>query len=261
MKILIQPRLSPVLIFCASLLLTVKVAGVWQGVVVVTGAERANAQSAPQQAAPAAPPPKEAPPPGAAQATANPASEPPSGADLEVLQSLSMRRDQLDQRAAELDTREKLLMAAEERIKGRVEDLKKIEASINALIDQQTVKNRDEMAKLVKVYETMKPADAAKIFNNLDKPVLLNVVSMMNTGKVAPILAAMDAGHAKDLTVELATRKVVPDSAPEGLAGAPLASAAKSPMAGAAPPSSAPARAPGLLQPLPPGTVRPGTSG
>lgn len=261
MKIHFQPRLTPVLIFCASLLLTVKVAGVWQGVVIVTGAEQANAQSAPQQAAPAAPPPKEAAPPAAAQTMANAAPEQPSGADLEVLQSLALRRDQLDQRAAELDMREKLLMATEDRIKERVEDLKKIEASIKSMIVQQDDKQAEEMAKLVKVYETMKPKEAATIFDSLDQKVLMSVVSKMATGKLAPVLAAMTPDKAKQLTVLLATRPTVPEI-PEGIVSGPVP--AGKPAAGqptAATQSPQPARAPGLLQPLPPGAARQGTNG
>jgi hypothetical protein len=57
---------------------------------------------------------------------------------------------------------------------------------------------------LVKVYETMKPRDAAAIFNDLGMPVLLAVVGRMKEAKAAAILAAMTPDKARDVTTQLA---------------------------------------------------------
>ena len=55
---------------------------------------------------------------------------------------------------------------------------------------------------LVKVYEAMKPRDAATIFNDLEMPVLLQVVDRMKEAKAAPVLAAMQPDKARDLTAQ-----------------------------------------------------------
>ena len=66
------------------------------------------------------------------------------------------------------------------------------------------------MKSLVKVYENMKPKDAARIFEKLDMPVLLQVVERMKEQKLAAVLAEMDPGKAKSVTIELATQHQLP---------------------------------------------------
>ena len=66
---------------------------------------------------------------------------------------------------------------------------------------------------LVKMYETMKPRDAAAIFNDLDLPVLLPVLDRMKETKAASVLAAMQPERARQVTAELAqlrTRSITP---------------------------------------------------
>jgi flagellar motility protein MotE (MotC chaperone) len=56
------------------------------------------------------------------------------------------------------------------------------------------------------MYETMKPRDAAKIFDRLEVNVLLQVASMMNPRSMSEVLALMTPDRAEQLTVELANR-------------------------------------------------------
>ena len=46
--------------------------------------------------------------------------------------------------------------------------------------------------------------EAATIFNDLEMPVLLQVVDRMKEAKAAPVLAAMQPDKARDLTAKLA---------------------------------------------------------
>ena len=57
---------------------------------------------------------------------------------------------------------------------------------------------------LVKVYETMKPREAAAIFNDLAMPVLISVLDRMKETKAAAVLAAMAPDRARDVTTQLA---------------------------------------------------------
>ncbi len=57
----------------------------------------------------------------------------------------------------------------------------------------------------------MKPKDAASIFNSLDMKVLLDIAGLMKESKLAIILGNMNGARAKELTIELATRKQLPD--------------------------------------------------
>jgi flagellar motility protein MotE (MotC chaperone) len=65
----------------------------------------------------------------------------------------------------------------------------------------------------VKVYEAMKPRDAATIFNDLGMPVLLAVVDRMKETKAAAILAAMTPEKARDVTMQLAQVRTKPAAA------------------------------------------------
>ena len=73
-------------------------------------------------------------------------------------------------------------------------------------------KQDTEIRGLVKIYEAMKPLDAAAIFNEMEMPILLEVIDKMSERKVAPILAGMSPKRARDVTQELAElRKVRAD--------------------------------------------------
>lgn len=53
----------------------------------------------------------------------------------------------------------------------------------------------------------MKPREAARIFEQLDMPVLLDVLEHMKELKASPILASMDPAKARQVTLSLAERR------------------------------------------------------
>ena len=130
----------------------------------------------------------------------------PSGAEREILQRLQQRREELDARARELDIRENLVKAAEQRIDAHLAELKEVEAQIKT---ETMAKDQAEAARfksLVTMYENMKPRDAAKIFNGLDMDVLIKVAGAINPRSMADIMAQMTAEMAERLTVALASK-------------------------------------------------------
>ena len=52
----------------------------------------------------------------------------------------------------------------------------------------------------------MKPKDAARVFNTLDLPYLIEIVGRMKEAKVAEVIGKMETEKAKVLTMELARR-------------------------------------------------------
>ncbi|CTQ59403.1 MotE family protein [Roseibium album] len=143
-----------------------------------------------------------------------------SAAERAVLESLGKRRETLQQQEGQLDLREKLLQATEERIQKRVDELKKLEQRIETAVEKKKKQEQDEVAGLVTMYETMKPKDAARIFDRLSLPILLKVVRQMKPRKMADILAKMSPERAERLTVAIASntgstpQPVQPVSAP-----------------------------------------------
>lgn len=130
--------------------------------------------------------------------------------EIELLQSLAERRRQLETRAMDMDQREILLEAAERRIDEKIVQLNQLQASIEALLEQHEAQEDAQLESLVRIYESMKPKDAARIFEQLDMAVLLQVIERMKERKTAPILAQMDPLRAKAITVELAQRRELP---------------------------------------------------
>jgi flagellar motility protein MotE (MotC chaperone) len=133
-----------------------------------------------------------------------------SPSDLELLQRLAERRQQLDARARDLDTREQALALAERRLDGKLQELKALKDQFEALVVERDESHETQLRSLVKIYENMKPKDAAPIFDQLDMPILLDVIERMKEAKVAPILALMNPDRARQVTQDLAVRREMP---------------------------------------------------
>jgi len=123
-----------------------------------------------------------------------------------VLERLQARRQELDSRARELDIRESLLKAHEQRIESRVEELKAVEARITQATRQKDEAEAGRFKSVVTMYENMKAKDAARIFDRLEMAVLIDVASHMKPQKMSEVLAQMQPDAAERLTVELARR-------------------------------------------------------
>jgi flagellar motility protein MotE (MotC chaperone) len=121
-----------------------------------------------------------------------------------LLERLGERRAALDKRSAELDMREAVIKAAEKQMQERADALKALEARIAELDSQKKSMEDTQFAALVKMYETMKPQEAAAIFDGLDMGVLQRVAEAMDPRKMSPILAKMSSARAQQLTTALA---------------------------------------------------------
>jgi len=134
-----------------------------------------------------------------------------SPAELQVLQSLSDRRGELDQRASDLDVQVNLIAAAEAKLDSRIQQMNGLKSDIQALLGQADQQQAAEIDSLVKVYEAMKPAAAAARISLMDDSVRLPLAEKMKERKLSDILAQMAPEDAKSLTEKLAKR--VPGSA------------------------------------------------
>ena len=159
-------------------------------------------EEAPKPAAPAAEAPK---PDGVVVfPDQNPQSVSPS--ERAILERLQARRQELEQRAREIEIRESLLKSTEKRIEGRVEDLKATEAKISTATGQKAEQDAARFKGIITMYEGMKPKDAAKVFDRLEMSVLYDIASQIAPRKMSDILGLMQPEAAERLTVELARR-------------------------------------------------------
>lgn len=130
-------------------------------------------------------------------------------AELMVLKDLAARRQILDERERNIETRESSLGVLEKSINDKVENLRQMQDQMKSIVASYTAKEDEKIKSLVKVYEAMKPQDAAKIFEQLNMQILIEVSVKMKEVKLAQILAKMDPSKAKELTIELANRRKV----------------------------------------------------
>ena len=129
-----------------------------------------------------------------------------SPSERAILERLQSRRQELETRAREIDIRENLLKAAEKRIESKVEELKAIESRAATEKEQKAEAENTRLKGLVTTYESMKPKDAAKVFDRLEMPVLIEIASQIAPRKMSDIMGLMQTDAAERLTVELARR-------------------------------------------------------
>lgn len=192
-------RPFPVLLAAGAGILLVNVADV---IARAPGAE--PAASAPAAATQAKPPAKAAAQQGTQQVAK--ASVPQNRVEAELMNDMARQQRTKTTDKSDLEMRERLLEAAEKRVDGKIAELRALEARLKQLTGVQDEQAAKQFTSLVKVYETMKPKDAARIFEKLDLGVQLAVAHRMKETKMAAILAEMTPDAAKSLTMALAER-------------------------------------------------------
>ncbi len=166
-----------------------------------------------------------------------------SAAEFRLLQTLQERRQTLDTRERDIVTRENLLATTDAKIQERMSALKAVEGNLQKLLGQVDDLESQRITSLVRVYEKMKPKDAAAVWEGLDTEVLLKIAQKMKEQSLSLILAKMSPERAREVTRRLAeidapTLPVMagsPPVSPQNAVAPPTPPAAKAP----------PAKAPG----------------
>ena len=228
MKYLSKIRFLPLTIFFAVMMLTVKIDSIRDGIeelnspaIEVAGAEAQTETSAPDQDVQEAAVSEETEleqVEGESEteeedATALLVTNDPTlltPAEIELLQKLSARRKAIETREREMEMRSGLLSAAEVRIDKKIVELQTLRETIDGLIKKFDAQQDAKVQSLVKIYENMKPKDAARIFENLELVTLLEVAERMKERKLAPVMAKMDPEKAREMTVELRQLRQLP---------------------------------------------------
>jgi len=144
------------------------------------------------------------PPPSPGGTVIVPDARPTSPGERALLERLQERRQELDARARELDMRENMLKTQEK--KDADAAAQKTDAKVTAEAQRQEEADNARFKAVVTMYETMKPKDAAKIFDRLDIKVLIEMASRIKPQRMSEILANMSPEAAERLTVEMAAK-------------------------------------------------------
>lgn len=128
--------------------------------------------------------------------------------EIAILQELAERREALDIRSQEIDKKAIQLKVAEDEIDKKLKQLKEYENRLQKLINQYNDKEKAQLDSLVKMYSTMKPKDAARIFNTFELDILVAILKEMKPSTSSAILSQMNALKAKAVTTELLSRNI-----------------------------------------------------
>ncbi|MDJ1304992.1 MAG: hypothetical protein MRQ09_01980 [Candidatus Midichloria sp.] len=130
-----------------------------------------------------------------------------SPTEVDILKSLKQRREELENREQELLFKENTIQLTKNQISERLSTLQLLKDELQVIIKQYDTKEGEKNAKLVRIYESMKPKEAARIFEEMQLNVLLEIVEKMRETRLAPILASMEPFKAKEITVALVNRR------------------------------------------------------
>jgi flagellar motility protein MotE (MotC chaperone) len=134
-------------------------------------------------------------------ASATPAPDMPA-----MLKALQDREAQISAREAYIDRRMHTLAVAEQRIREQMDALNQAESKLAATLSLADNATEQDVARLTEVYQRMKPADAAAIFQTMDIQFAAGFLSRMRPESSAAIMANLPAELAYSISVVMAGR-------------------------------------------------------
>ncbi|WP_233192731.1 MotE family protein [Acidimangrovimonas sediminis] len=161
--------------------------------------------AAPAEAAPAGAPN------GQAAASAAAPADPATCATPEaLLQSIRQERALIARQKAALDDRESKLALARQGISAETARLTRLKTQVEGLLKKVTDAHDADLDRLVKLYQAMKPQQAAQILNTMDLEVTVMVLSTMNERAAAPIMAQMTPDRVQAVSKIILERSKLP---------------------------------------------------
>lgn len=135
---------------------------------------------------------------------------PASCEDPALLRSVAEQKDDLAARSERLGDAEAVLAATEVRVGTQIERLAVLKREIESLMEQRSALHQEDLKRMVGIYEAMKPKDAARIFNDLDTAIVIDVLDRMPERRSAPIIADLADDKAREVTRLILQRRALP---------------------------------------------------
>jgi flagellar motility protein MotE (MotC chaperone) len=126
--------------------------------------------------------------------------------EIKVLKELQSRKEMLDKREAELKIYEDMLKNTENRISKKLREAEALQERLQELLKEYDTKDKEKFASLIKIYEGMKPKDAANILNDFDLYITVKILQGMKTANSASIISLMDPQRAREVSQQMASK-------------------------------------------------------
>ncbi|MCI5097414.1 MAG: hypothetical protein MRY77_13945 [Rhodobacteraceae bacterium] len=128
----------------------------------------------------------------------------------EVLQSLAHERELVAAQRADLESRKSELALAREKLQIEKSHLLELQGAIGDLLARVEAAKTEDLDRLVEFYRNMKPADAARIMDDMDIETTIMVLGTMKPRIAAPILAKMSPVRARAVSKIILERSQLP---------------------------------------------------
>ena len=163
-------------------------------------------------------------PPAANRDYAEPDQQIATAAEADILTSMSRRRAELDARESQVQIQADILAATEKRVDAKIAQLQTLQSKITSLLGDRDDAQKAQIDALVKTYSAL-GKKAGPIFSGLPDDVAVPVAQAMKPDDLAQIMGAMPADVAQKLTVKLAGRLALPETADAPAPAAPAPAA------------------------------------
>jgi flagellar motility protein MotE (MotC chaperone) len=109
---------------------------------------------------------------------------------------LQRKEESLNRREQTIGAREADVRAAEEQVERRIKELQELREQIRASLEDLDGDREERIVGLVKMFESMRPKQAAGILTVTEDDIALEVLERMNRTKAGKALAAMEPKRA-----------------------------------------------------------------
>lgn len=117
-----------------------------------------------------------------------------------ILAAVNRKEKELEAREEELRVREERLIELKKDIEARITELNKLHKDMEGFVKKIDEVNDSRVKRLVKIYESMDPEEAATRFEKLSEGMAVMILSSMNEKKAAKILGLVDVDRSVKLS-------------------------------------------------------------
>ena len=125
-----------------------------------------------------------------------------------LLARLRAREQDLTRREEELDLRDKTLEKLSQEIGARLDELSAAEETLRQTMAIADSAAENDLENLTKVYENMKPKDAAVLFEAMEPSFAAGFLGRMQTASAAQILSGLSPEKAYAISLTLSGRNI-----------------------------------------------------
>ena len=130
----------------------------------------------------------------------------PEGGTTALLEALRSREQHLAEREARAASDAQTLAAVRKEVEARIATLEATEQKLAATIAVADQAAQKDIARLVAVYESMKPKDAARLFGEMEPDFAAGFLAQMRPEAAAAVMTGRHPGKAYAISVVLAGR-------------------------------------------------------